>query len=73
MKDAAIIADQARMRRDLYELQLDDDMIAELCMLTAHCADLAADRTRTINRLRGRLLSVFPRWKGLWTSPTRVR
>jgi transposase len=59
-KDAAIIADQARMRRDLRELHLDDDVIAELRMLTAQRADLAADRTRTINRLPGRLLSVFP-------------
>jgi Transposase len=42
-KDAAIIADQARMRRDLRELHLDDTVIAELRMLTAHRADLAAD------------------------------
>jgi transposase len=59
-KDAAIIADQARMRRDLRELQLEDELIAELRMLTAQRTDLAADRTRTINRLRVRLLSVFP-------------
>jgi len=59
-KDAAIIADQARMRRDLRELHLDDTVIAELRMLTAHRADLAADRTRTINRLRIRLLGIFP-------------
>ena len=59
-KDAAIIADQARMRRDLRELQLEEEMIAELRLLTALRADLAADRTRTINRLRGLLLSVFP-------------
>jgi transposase len=59
-KDAAIIADQARMRRDLRELHLQDDVIAELRMLTAQRADLTADRTRTINRLRGRLLSIFP-------------
>jgi hypothetical protein len=59
-KDAAIIADQARMRRDLRELQLDDEMIAELRMLTAHRTDVAANRVRTINRLRVRLLRVFP-------------
>src|SRR5262245_24924320 len=29
-------------------------------MLTAHRADLAADRTRTINWLRIRLLGIFP-------------
>jgi len=59
-KDAAVIADQARMRRDLRELRLDDTSIAELRMLTTHRADLAADRTRTINRLRIRLLGIFP-------------
>jgi transposase len=59
-KDAAVIADQARMRRDLRELHRDDAVIAELRMLTAHRADLAADRTRTINRLRVQLLGIFP-------------
>lgn len=59
-KDAAIIADQARMRRDLRELKLGDEAIAELRMLTAHRADIAADRTRAINRLRIQLLGIFP-------------
>ena len=59
-KDAAVIADQGRMRRDLRELELDDQVIAELRMLTAHRADLAADRTRAINRLRIQLLGVCP-------------
>lgn len=59
-KDAAIIADQARMRRDLRELRLEDTTIAELRILTTHRADLAAERTRTINRLRGQLLGIFP-------------
>lgn len=59
-KDAAVIADQARMRRDLRELHLEEEMITELRMLTAQRADLVADRTRTINRLRQRLLGVFP-------------
>ncbi|WP_103384212.1 IS110 family RNA-guided transposase [Pseudonocardia dioxanivorans] len=59
-KDAAIIADQARMRRDLRELRLADTTVAELRMLTAHRADMVADRTRTINRLRTHLLGIFP-------------
>lgn len=59
-KDAAIIADQARMRRDLRELKLGDEAIAELRMLTAHRADIAADRIRAINRLRIQLLGSFP-------------
>jgi transposase len=59
-KDAAIIADQARMRRDLRRLQVLDEDIAELRLMTAYRADLAADRTRCINRLRSLLLGVFP-------------
>lgn len=59
-KDAAVIADQARMRRDLRELHLEDEVIAELRMLTAQRSDLAGERTRTINRLRVQLLGVFP-------------
>lgn len=59
-KDAAIIADQARMRHDLRELHVEDTTIVELRILTAHRADLATERTRTINRLRVQLLGVFP-------------
>ena len=50
-KDAAIIADQARMRRDLRELHVLDEDIAQLQLLSSYRADLAADRTRSINRL----------------------
>lgn len=73
-KDTAVIADQCRMRRDLRELHIVDGDIAELRMLTAHRADLVADRTRAINRLPGpscwvsSLLS-----SGFSTSPTRAR
>lgn len=60
-KDARVIADQSQMRGyDLPVLHPDDDLIAELRMLTAHRADLAADRTRTINRLRQQLIAVCP-------------
>lgn len=60
-KDARVIADQSRMRgADLPVLHPDDDLITELRMLTAHRADLVADRTRTINRLRHQLIAVCP-------------
>ena len=60
-KDARVIADQSRMRGDdLPVLHPDGDLIAELRMLTAHRADLVADRTRTINRLRQQLIAVCP-------------
>jgi transposase len=59
-RDAAIIADQARMRRDLNPLRPGDEITVELKILTARRADLAADRTRVINRLRGLLTGIFP-------------
>jgi transposase len=59
-RDARVIADQSRMRADLPILQPDSDLIAELRMLTARRADLVADRTRTINRLRQQLTAVCP-------------
>lgn len=59
-KDALIIADQARMRGDLRVLQVQEQSIVELRVLTAHRADVTADRTKTINRLRSLLVSIFP-------------
>ncbi|MCY0924505.1 IS110 family transposase [Streptomyces sp. H27-G5] len=59
-KDATVIADQARMRRDLTVLRPDDEHAVELRILTNRRADLNADRTRRINRLRGQLASIFP-------------
>lgn len=59
-KDAAIIADQARMRRDLQPLRPGDEVAADLRILTARRTDLVADRTRAINRLRAQLLEYFP-------------
>lgn len=44
-KDAHVIADQARMRRDLAELHADEELVVELRMLTARRHDLASDRT----------------------------
>jgi transposase len=59
-RDAAIIADQARMRRDLAPLRPGDTLTVELQLLTSRRADLVADRTRAINRLRGLLTGIFP-------------
>ena len=60
IKDAAVIADQARMRRDLQPLRPGDDITVELRILTSRRTDLVADRTRAINRLRSQLLEYFP-------------
>jgi transposase len=59
-KDATVIADQARMRRDLQPLRVGDDIAVELRILTGRRTDLVADRTRAINRLRAQLLEYFP-------------
>jgi transposase len=59
-KDAYVIADTARLRRDLAVVDHDTDLVRNLAMLTAHRADLVADRVRMINRLRDLMTSVFP-------------
>ncbi|WP_033223027.1 IS110 family transposase [Kitasatospora phosalacinea] len=59
-KDAAVIADQTRIRRDLQPLQTGDEIATDLKLLTAHRTDLVADRTRTVNRLRALLTGIFP-------------
>jgi len=59
-KDAHVIADQARMRRDLTVLRPDDEQVVELRVLTDRRNDLMTDRTRKINRLRAQITSIFP-------------
>ncbi|MGW3635497.1 IS110 family transposase, partial [Streptomyces sp. NPDC005122] len=59
-KDAFVIADQARMRRDLQTMHRGDDIAADLRILTSRRLDLAADRTRAINRMRAQMLEYFP-------------
>lgn len=59
-KDAFVIADQARMRRDLQPMRHGDGIALDLRILTSRRLDLAADRTRGINRLRAQMLEYFP-------------
>lgn len=59
-RDAAIIADQARMRRGLSVLRPHAEESVELRLLVARRRDLVADRTRMINRLREMLLELWP-------------
>ncbi|MEU9794566.1 IS110 family transposase [Streptomyces sparsogenes] len=59
-KDATVIADQPRMRRDLTVLLPDDEHAIELRVLTSRRTGPNADRTRRVNRLRGQLIDVFP-------------
>lgn len=59
-KDAAIIADQARMRRDLQPIRSGDQISTDLRLLISRRTDLVCDRTRAINRLSAVLLEYFP-------------
>ncbi|GAA0346942.1 IS110 family transposase [Streptomyces blastmyceticus] len=59
-RDARVIADQARMRRDLQPVRAGDEAAIELKLLTGHRIDLVAERTRMVNRLRSILTSMFP-------------
>ena len=59
-KDAYVIAETARRRRDLSMVDTGTDLVRELAVLTGHRADLIADRVRMINRLRDLMTSVFP-------------
>ncbi|NUH40140.1 IS110 family transposase [Streptomyces samsunensis] len=59
-KDAFVIADQARVRRDLGLLRPGDEIAVDPRTLTNRRLEVVSDRTRQINRLRARLLEIFP-------------
>ena len=59
-KDAHVIAQTVRLRRDLSPVDPGTDLVRTLGLLTGHRADLIADRVRMINRLRDVMTSVFP-------------
>ncbi|MFJ2633310.1 IS110 family transposase [Streptomyces sp. NPDC087422] len=59
-KDAAVTADQTRIRRNLQVLRTGDETATDLKLLTAHHSDLVGDRTRTVNRLHIHLTGIFP-------------
>jgi transposase len=59
-KDARVIAETARQRRDLSPVVAGDDLVAELRAMTAFRTDLMADWVRGISRLRSMLTSIFP-------------
>lgn len=69
VKDAFVIAETARLRRDLTAVDTTTDLARDLAVLTAHRADLVADRVRMINRLRDLMTSVFPALERASTTP----
>ena len=71
-KDAVIIADQARVRRDLNLMRTIDDVTVELRLLSARREDLVHDRTRAINRLRAAMLHYFPSLEAAFNYSTKT-
>lgn len=59
-RDAYVIAETARHRRDFAPIDVPAQLAADLALLAAHRSDLVADRVRMINRLRDVLTGVFP-------------
>jgi transposase len=59
-RDAAVIADQVRHRRDLRAIEPVGELDTEIRLLVARRRDLVADQTRRINRLRDLLASIHP-------------
>ncbi|MDP9478975.1 MAG: IS110 family transposase [Actinomycetota bacterium] len=59
-RDARLIAELARMRRDLAALEPGEELFAELKLLVGHRRDLVLDQARAVVRLRDALLSLFP-------------
>jgi len=59
-KDAKVIAETARLRRDLTHITIPDELVVELSLLVGHRADLMTDWIRGVNRLRELLTRVCP-------------
>jgi transposase len=70
-RDARVIADIARLRRDLVTVTAGDELVVELGRLTSHRADLMADWVRGVNRLRSLLGSIFPALEAAFDYSTR--
>lgn len=67
VKDAAVIADTSRtMPHTLRSLELTEEITAQLTVLAGFDQDLAAEGTRTSNRIRGLLTHSIPRWNASW-------
>lgn len=70
-KDARIIADTARMRGDLTELAVTDELVVELTRLVSYRADVMAGWVRGVNRLRDLLTCIFPALEASFDYSTR--
>jgi transposase len=59
-RDAYVIADTARLRRDFPSVSVPTNLAADLALLTTHRSDLIADRVRLLNRLHDVLTGISP-------------
>jgi transposase len=59
-RDAVVIANTARMRRDLTVVTPPTELVARLALLVAHRADLVEEWVRGVNRLRRLVLAICP-------------
>ena len=59
-RDAAVIADQVRHRRDLRPVEATSELDAELRLLVGRRRELVVDQTRRVSRLRDLLASIHP-------------
>jgi transposase len=71
-KDARVIAHTARMRTDLADVTMPEDLVVELTQLTGYRTDVMADWVRGINRLRSLLGSIFPALEAAFDHSTRT-
>ncbi|QKZ16120.1 IS110 family transposase [Streptomyces chartreusis] len=63
-KDALVIADMARIRRDFTTITIPPEQVCTLRLLTANRRDLIAERVRLINRMRDLLCGISPALEG---------
>ncbi|WP_276312148.1 IS110 family transposase [Streptomyces sp. V2] len=59
-RDAYVIADTARLRKDFAHVEIPTKLAADLALLTTHRSDLIADRVRLLNRLHDILTGISP-------------
>jgi transposase len=59
-RDARVIADQVRCRRDLRPIAVEDETLAELHLLVGRRRDLVAEQTRRLSRLHDLLSRIHP-------------
>lgn len=59
-RDARVIADQVRIRRDLRPIEAGSDLDLDIRLLVGRRHDLVEEQTRRIGRLRDLLVAIFP-------------